>query len=211
MNDLTQYNSVRAQLRAGDVIVFWGNPLDPLTLAIEAFNDGPSHSAIVRQPIDNWGDDVIIEQSTRPILIAHSSKDGVQNEPLGVTLANYGANAKGAALLLSDAARARLDLMKFYEWIGECDGLVTYDTRDLFEFLLREIPIAGAREWQQESSKAMVCSGFVTSTLIKSGVLSPGINWTQWGPQQLVECGIYKACVPLLGNPTLTRFNRLTA
>ena len=126
-------------------------------------------------------------------------------EPVMITIAVI------VAALIFRAARARLDLMKFYEWIGECDGLVTYDTRDLFEFLLREIPIAGAREWQQESSKAMVCSGFVTSTLIKSGVLSPGINWTQWGPQQLVECGIYKACVPLLGNPTLTRFNTLTA
>lgn len=209
MNNLAEYNDFKDALRPGDVVVFWGDPLDPLTIAIEAFTDGPSHSAIVRTPLTPMSD-VVISQSTRPILLRKGVPNGVQHEPLGATITNYGDRAQAAALILSDEMRARLDLGALESFLAATDGKVTYDVADLFEFLLREVPIVGAREWQAENSKALVCSGLVTAALIKSGVLGAGINWSEWSPQNLVEAGIYTTALWLLGSPKLKRFNRLS-
>jgi hypothetical protein len=200
MNDLTQYNAIRGRLRPGDIIVFWGRA--PLSLLIEFFDAGPSHCAIVRQPLTADGDDVTISQST----IQHGV-NGVQTDPLGWTIAAYGAG-EIAALRLDDATRAKIDWQKFYKTIGAAEGSVQYDTADLVEFLLRDIPVLGVRAAQGEHKTKMVCSAWVTALLEASGVLR-GIDYTATTPQQLVEMRLYSDCLPLLGNPHPSQFNTI--
>src|ERR1017187_3417357 len=89
MNNLTQYNRVRSLLRPGDLVMFWGR--SPLSWAIELIDAGPSHSAIIRQPLTAESD-VTICQST----IQHGH-NGVQTDPLGATVAGYDAGASIAA------------------------------------------------------------------------------------------------------------------
>jgi hypothetical protein len=206
MNSLTQYNAVKGQLRAGDLVMFWGR--EPLSTIIELYEAGPSHSAIVRQPVTDQGEDAKISQSTRPTILTAGSLNGVQTEPLGVTLAGYGAGATAAALLLSDEARSKVDWEKFYAVIGASDGFVQYDVADLFEFVLRGFPILGAHVGQAEHKTKMVCSSWVTAVLTASGLLT-GIDWTKETPQDLVEMAIYSKWIPLLGKPKLSRFDSI--
>jgi len=200
-NDLTQYNLVKKQLRAGDIIVFYGK--SPLSRLIRLFADGPSHCAPVRQPVTDQGEDATVVQAT-----IENGRNGVQTEPLGATIAGYGP-VDVAALLLSDAERAKLDLFKFYQFIGECEDRVKYDVGGLFEFLLRGVPIIGERVAQEEKQNVMYCCAWATALLVKSGAISPTINWSKTRPQDLVEMGIYKDWVVLAGKPKLARFNTL--
>ncbi len=200
MNDLTQYNTVKASLLPGDIVMFWGKGL--LSHAIELASDGPSHCAIVRQPLTMGSDATIVESTIDGKL------NGVQTHPLGSRVENYDAGAAIAVLRLSAAARAKLNLFRFYGFIGAAEGHVRYDTPDLVEFLLRDVPILGARLAQGEHKAEMVCSSWVTAVLEKCGVLS-NINWTQAMPQQIVEMALYEDWVPLLGNPKLKRFNTI--
>lgn len=204
MNDLTQYNSVRSQLLAGDLVMFWGR--SPLSLAIELIDAGPSHSAIIRQPVTPESD-ATISQSTIQKWNG-VEVNGVQTEPLGLTIAGYDSGASIAALRLNDATRSKIDWGKFYGVIGAAQDHVGYDIPDLFEFLIRDVPIVGARVAQGEHRAKMVCSSWVTAVLESCGVLT-GINWTQATPQQLVEMHIYQDFLPLLGNPHPSRFNTI--
>ena len=204
MNNLAQYNAVRTQLRPGDLVMFWGRK--PLPLLIELFGAGPSHCAIVRQSV-HQGSDVLISESTRPFILEKGDRNGVQTNPLGTVISTeYAPGGQAAGLRLSQASRGRIDWEKFYAWLGACDGHVAYDVDGLFEFLLRDIPVIGARVAQGEKLDAMVCSAFVCSTLTRCGLLC-GVNWTKCTPQDLVEMGIYENSAPLLGNPKLSRFN----
>jgi hypothetical protein len=200
MNDLTQYNRVRGQLRAGDIIMFWGS--SPLSRVIECINAGPSHSAILRQPVTADSDATICQSTIQ------NGHNGVQTDPLGWTIGGYDKAGSIAALRLDDAIREKIDWQKFYAVIGAADGNVRYDVADLFEFLLRGVPILGVRVAQAEHKTRMVCSSWVTAVLESCGVLT-GINWTQVSPQQLVEMHIYKDFIPLFGNPKLSRFNTI--
>jgi len=200
MNDLAQYNRVRSLLRPGDLVMFWGTA--PLAWAIEWIDAGPSHSAIVRQPLTAESD-ATISQST-----IQNGHNGVQTDPLGAAIAGYDTGASIAALRLDDATRSRIDWERFYAVIGAAEDRVAYDIPDLFEFLLRDVPILGARVAQGEHKAKMVCSSWVTAVLESCGVLR-GINWTQVTPQQLVEMHIYRDFLPLLGNPQPSRFNTI--
>lgn len=203
VNSLAQYNSVKQLVRPGDVVMFWGR--GSLSVAIELFGGGPSHSAIVRQGVTDQGEDATITQST--IRTWNGRRlDGVQTEPLGATIAQYSGAA--AVLRLSDEVRSRIDWQKFYEVIGASDGFVGYDIAGLFEYLVRDIPILGAQVAQGEHKSRMVCSSWVTAVLESCGPLI-GINWTQVTPQQLVEMGIYRDWLALLGKPRLRRFNTI--
>jgi len=194
MNDLTQYYSVRHLLRAGDVIVFYGAGL--LDKLIEVASEGPGHSAVVR-----WGAmaaaDVVVEEST-----INGKRNGVQHNPLGWELAGYPVGSSAAALLLSDAVRAQMNLEAFYAYIGQIDGILRYDIPGLFKFLL---PQAFDRI---EPTKEMVCSVTVGAILAKCGAIR-NVNWGRMRPQDLVELGIYKTFVPLLGEPKLHNFNTI--
>ena len=203
MNPLTQYNAVKSQLRAGDLVMFWGRSL--LSIAIELIDAGPSHSAIVRQEASAVSD-VVISQSTIQKW-GGVERNGVQDEPLGATIAGYGPAAI-AALRLSNEVRGRINWETFHSVIGAADGRVEYDIPDLFEFLIRSVPVLGARVAQGEHKTKMVCSSWVTAVLESSGVLT-GNNWTQVTPQQLVEMHIFRDYLPLLGNPKLSRFNTI--
>ena len=200
MNDLAQYNGVRSLLRPGDLVMFWGK--SPLSFAIELIDAGPSHSAIIRQPFTPESDATICQSTIQ------NGHNGVQTDPLGATIAGYDTGASIAALRLDDATRSRIDWFKFYEVIGAAEDRVGYDIPDLFEFLIRDVPILGARVAQGEHKARMVCSSWVTAVLESCGVLT-GINWTQVTPQQLVEMHIYQDFLPLLGNPKPSRFNTI--
>lgn len=204
MNDLTQYLAVRPQIHAGDIVVFWGR--GPLSWAIELMDDGPSHSAIVRQPLTDQGEDAMIIQST--IQTWDGKKvNGVQTEPLGQTIAGYGPGS-AAVLLLDDATRAKIDWFQFYQMCGASDGFVTYDIADLFQFLAREFPIFGHWVFQGETPRKLVCSAWVVALLESCGVLT-GIDYAEATPQALVEMKIFKGWLPLLGEPKLTRFDTI--
>lgn len=201
MNDLTVYNKVRSQLRAGDVIMLWGAKYDPLSLIIEGLTDGPSHCQIVRQPLTP-SSDVMVTEAT--ILNGHN---GVQTNALGPRIGAYDKKGAFMALRLSDATRAKIDWFKFYEFIGQIDSIVTYDKLDLLEFLLRNIPFLGAHIGQAEHKDQMVCSSLVIAVLEKCGVLT-GFNWTKFSPQDIAEMNIYDPeTIVLYGNPHLKRFN----
>src|ERR1035441_10114642 len=101
MNDLTQYNSVRSKLRPGDLVMFWGR--SPLSWAIELIDAGPSHSAIIRQPITAESDVTIWKSTIR------RGRNGVQPTPLGAPIAGYDAGASIAALRLDDTTRWIVD------------------------------------------------------------------------------------------------------
>jgi hypothetical protein len=204
MNDLTQYNSVRSQLRAGDLVMFWGR--SPLSRAIELIDAGPSHSAIIRQPVAADADATICQSTIQKW--NGVEVNGVQTEQLGATIAGYDTGASIAALRLDDATRSRIDWEKFYAVIGAAEDHVGYDIADLFEFLIRDVPVLGVRVAQGEHKAKMVCSSWVTAVLESCGVLG-GINWTQVTPQQLVEMRIYRNFLPLLGNPQPSRFNTI--
>jgi hypothetical protein len=200
MNDLAAYNAVKSKLRPGDIIMLWG--ASPLSWAIELFSgSGPSHCQIVRQAAR--GDaDVMVTEST-----IENGRNGVQAHALGLRIATYDRGGRFAALRLSDEIRAKIDWFEFYKFIGEIDGSVKYGTVDLFEYLLREVPILGHYLFQDEHKSTMVCSSLVVAVLEKCGVLR-GINWTTASPQQIVEMAIYQPDpLPLLGKPKLKRFN----
>ena len=115
MNDLTQYNAVKHQMRPGDLIAFWG--AHPISFLINLFATGPSHVAVVRQDIHeqsaNSTDVTIIESTINPNGGARV-RNGVQTNQLGKVLAEYGSGARAAWLPLSEESRRRLDLMKFF-------------------------------------------------------------------------------------------------
>ena len=201
MNNLTHYNGVRSLLRPGDLVMFWGR--SPLSRAIEWIDAGPSHSAIIRQPVTDEGADATICQST-----IQDGVNGVQTDPLGATIAGYDTGASIAALRLDDTTRSKIDWEQFYAVIGADEDRVKYDIPDLVEFLIRDVPILGARVAQGEHKARMVCSSWVTAVLESCGVLT-GINWTEVTPQQLVEMHIYRDFLPLLGNPKPSRFNTI--
>src|ERR1035441_3886021 len=119
MNDLTQYNRVRSLLRPGDLVMFWGR--SALSSAIERIDAGPSHSAMIRQPLTAEAD-VTICQST-----IQNGHNGVQTDPLGATIAGYDAGASIAAMRLADATRSKIDWFKFYAVIGAAEDHVGYD------------------------------------------------------------------------------------
>jgi hypothetical protein len=167
---------------------------------------GPSHSAIVRQPVTAEGDATICQSTIQKW--NGVEVNGVQTDPLGATIAGYDAGASIAALRLDDATRSKIDWFKFYEVIGAAEDHIGYDIPDLFEFLIRDLPILGARVAQGEHKARMVCSSWVTAVLESCGVLT-GINWTEVTPQQLVEMHIYQDFLPLLGNPKPSRFNTI--
>jgi hypothetical protein len=198
MNDLTVYNEARHELLPGDVIMFWGTGF--VSGAIEAFDDGPSHCAVVRQAMAG-GEDVTITEST--IL---NGVNGVQTNPLGERIAYYDAGGAVAALLLG--TEVKFNTFNFYKFIGEIDQHVTYDKLDLLEFILRGVPILGNRIGQTEHTSQMVCSSCVAAILEAAGVLGHE-NYTEMTPQSLVEKKIYGRMVPLYGNPKLVRFNSL--
>src|ERR1039458_2791826 len=203
MNDLTQYNRVRSLLRPGDLVMFWGR--SPLSWAIELIDAGPSHSAMIRQPLTAESD-VTICQST-----IQNGHNGVQTDPLGATIAGYDAGASIAAMRLDDATRSKIDWFKFYAVIGAAEDHVGYDIPVLFEFLIRALAIPAARGplgARGENKAKMVCSSWVTAVFESCGVLT-GINWTHVTPQQLVEMHIYRDFLPLLGNPKPSRFNTI--
>src|ERR1035438_7526620 len=162
MNSLTQYNRVRSLLRPGDLVMFWGR--SPLSLAIELIDAGPSHSAIVRQLVTDEGADATICQSTIQKWNG-VEVNGVQTDPLGATIAGYDSGADIAALRLDDPTRAKIDWEQFYAVIGAAEDRVKYDIPDLFEFLIRDVPILGARMAQGEHKARMVCSSWVTAVL----------------------------------------------
>jgi len=201
MNDLTLYNQNRHDLRPADLVLFWGT--EPISYAIKLFAGGPTHSAIVRQPAIG-GHDVRIIEST-----IEGSKNGVQTNFLGQTLANYGAGAQAAALLLKDEVRARIDWEAFYAFCGASEDRVKYDVGGLFEFILREVPIIGTRVGQEEKQNAMVCSAWAAALWSKCGLISH-INWSKMRPQDLEELALYRLWVPLLGNPPISvRYNTI--
>jgi len=204
MNSLTQYNRVCSLLRPGDLAMFWGR--DPLSWAIELVDAGPSHSAIVRQPVTAEGDATICQSTIQKW--NGVEVNGVQTDPLGATIAGYDTGASIAVLRLDDPTRSKIDWEKFYAVIGAAEDHVGYDIPDLFEFLIRDVPILGARVAQGEHKARMVCSSWVTAVLESCGVLT-GINWTEVTPQQLVEMHIYRDFLPLLGNPKPSRFNTI--
>jgi hypothetical protein len=204
MNSLTQYNRVRSLLRPGDLVMFWGRA--PLSRIIEAVDAGPSHSAVVRQGVHPDFDATICQSTIQKW--NGVEVNGVQTDPLGATIAGYDSGADIAALRLDDPIRAKIDWEQFYKVIGAAEDRVKYDIPDLIEFLIRDIPVLGARVGQGEHKARMVCSSWVTAVLESCGVLT-GINWTQVTPQQLVEMHIYRDFLPLLGNPKPSRFNTI--
>lgn len=204
MNDLTLYNVAKGQLRAGDLVMFWGKGF--LSGAIELIDAGPSHSAFIRQPVTNAGDATICQSTIQKW--NGQEINGVQTEPLGQTIAGYDAGGAMAALRLSDAVRAKIDWTTFYAVIGAAEDHVKYDIPDLFEFLVRTAPVLGARVAQGEHKNTFVCSSWVCAVLTACGVLAH-INWTQVTPQQLVEMRIYRDFLPLLGSPKLSRWNTI--
>lgn len=195
MNSLAQYNAVKHLIRPGDVVLFWGTSL--LSATIEAFDAGPSHSAIVRQGVSDQGQDATITQSTIQRWNG-VELNGVQTEPLGATVAGYDSRAAIAVLRLRQDIRARIDWHSFYEIIGASDGFVGYDIAGFFEYLIRDIPVIGAHVAQGEHKTKMVCSAWVVALLTGCGVLL-GIDWTQTTPTDLLRMAIYEDALPLLG------------
>ena len=203
MNDLTQYLAVRSQIRAGDLIAFEGR--DVLSSLIEVFGNGPSHIAIVRnQDTANQASPVTITEST-----IENGRNGVQTNRLSERLASYDTGARAWWLPLSDEIRREIDWFKFYQFIGASEDHVGYDTMDLFEFILRGLPIVGSRIAQKENREQMVCSGFVAAVLESCGVLR-GINFSKTTPGDLTSMRLYRDCVQILGKPgTIHDFNTL--
>jgi hypothetical protein len=202
MNDLTRYTAIRDQIRAGDLIVFQGAGL--ISGLIEAFAAGPTHCGLIRQQLHQDTPNVLMVEST-----IEGARNGVQTNKLSERLANYDATGRAWWLPLSAEVRKAVDWFKFYQFIGGAEDFVKYDVGGLFEFILRGLPIVGARVAQDEDQKQMVCSGFVAAVLEATGVLR-GINWSKVSPQDLVEMKLYRQCVQLLGKPAMLRnFNSL--
>ncbi len=199
MNDLARYHAAAKDIRAGDLIAFQGAGI--LSGLIRAFSAGPSHIGICRQAWNVRATTILMAEST-----IDGARNGVQTNPLEARLANYDGSA--VWLPLSEEIHKAIDWFKFYQFIGGAEDFVKYATNDLFDFILRGLPVAGVRLWQQEDRARMVCSGFVTAVLEASGVLR-GINWSKVSPQDLVEMRIYRGdVVQLVGPPmTLTAFN----
>src|ERR1017187_1805940 len=128
MNSLTQYNGVRSLLRPGDLVMFWGR--SPLSLAIELIDAGPSHSAVIRQPLTEESDVTICEPTIQ------GGRNCVQSNALGATIAGYDAGAWIAALGLDDATRPKIHCEQFYAGIGAAEDLHGHGIPGLCEFLL---------------------------------------------------------------------------
>lgn len=200
MNSLDQYNAVKAQLRPGDHVFFYGTGL--LSDTIEFVSDGgPSHCATVRNGLQD-GDEVRIVECT--IL---NGLNGVQTNLLDRRIANYD-DSPIVACLLSDEARKTMDLFNFYKFIGQCEGEIKYDVPDLFEFLARMTPVIGSRLFQVPHDKVMVCSAWCTALDEASGLLR-GFNYTKMMPEDLLQIKMYSKAVPLYKEAKLVRFNTL--
>ena len=194
-NDLTKYETLRPQLRPGDLIAFQGAGI--LSGLISVFSAGPSHIGIVRQSCHANSDFVTMTEST-----IEGGRNGVQTNRLSERLAEY--DGRAWWLPLSDDIHEQIDWFKFFNFIGATEDHVRYDTTGLFEFILRGLPIVGPRIGQKEHVDQMVCSGFVTAVLESCGVLR-GINWSKVSPQDLVEMHIYRDVFNLIGGPAKLR------
>jgi len=204
LNNLTRYFDVRDQIRAGDLIAFQGS--GPLSGLIEAFSAGPSHAGIIRVIDRDAAGAKVVKMVESTI---EGGRNGVQTNRLSQRLADYDEGGRAWWLPLADDVHQAIDWFKFYQFIGGAEDHVRFDTGGLFEFILRGLPIIGARIGQAEHRDRMVCSGFATAVLEAAGVLR-GINWSKVSPQDLVEMKLYRQCVQLLGKPAVLRnFNSL--
>jgi hypothetical protein len=204
MNNLTRYQAVRGQIRAGDLIAFQGS--GPLSGLIEAFSAGPSHVGIIRVIDRDAAGAKVVKMVESTI---EGDRNGVQTNRLSERLATYDEGGRAWWLPLADDIHQAVDWFRFYQFIGGAEDHVRYDIGDLFEFILRGLPVTGPRIGQAERQDRMVCSGFVTAVLEAAGVLR-GINWSKVSPQDLVEMKLYRQCGQLLGEPAMLRnFNSL--
>ena len=195
MNSLIRYNSVKSQLRPGDLIFYWGTA--PISHAIEILSgNGPSHVQMV-ETIEANGDVMIVESTIR------GKVNGVQRYELGASIQEYPSGSSVAAAILSDSSRARADLARLTPAIDAVIGKVGYDVLGLAKFLLPE----GIRLGQPNDHK-MVCSSLVMYLEEAIGLLE-GIPYSQASPQLEIQMNLYKGLLPLYGNPRPHNFNTI--
>lgn len=192
--DLSQYRAVRAELQPGDGVAFWGRKSNPLSALIQDLTGGgPSHWATVSQAIHANGPlDVEIFQST--IL---NGRNGAQRTPLNVELSDC---AFATAFPLAPFVRARMNLEAFYAAIGQWDDSVKYDVWGLFEMLLPDVAN------QKERANVMFCSALGCALYEKSGIVTPGLNWSKMTPAAMGRLGIYSTEIPLVGHRGIVGF-----
>jgi len=86
-------------------------------------------------------------------------------------------------LPLADDVRRAVDWFKFYQSSGARKTFVKYDTRDLFLFVLRGLPILGARLGQTEEQHH---DGVQAGSLRRPGkppACCEGFNWSKVSPR----------------------------
>jgi hypothetical protein len=150
----------------------------------------------------NGPDDNLMNEST-----IEAGRHGVQTNPLGATLANYGDGARGWWCPLADDVRKDFDLYRFYAAVGSADGIVGYPIKGLLGFLARSLPIIGSRVGQSENQKAEVCSQYFARVFEEMRILR-GVNYQEITPQKAAEFRIYREAVQLIGTPAkIARFN----
>ncbi len=201
LNDLTLYQSLRDQMRPGDVIAFGGETL--FSRAIKFLTrSSVSHVAVVFEAQDET-------DGRRRIQIAESTfvndRSGVQFNPLSERLADY--HGQAWWLPLSERSRLVLDPAALHKFLLSKDGQ-PYDFRGINAFLARPVPGWGQIPALHHGAvNRWFCSEYVVAGF-RAGHLLHGLEADEVPPQTLCECAIYAKCVQLIGKPgTIRKFN----
>jgi hypothetical protein len=212
IENVALYHSIARSMRPGDVILLEA-VRNPLATIIRAVQGSPiSHCGCISQaihPQDPNAQDVVMGECT-----IHNGVSGAQRHSLLEVLQTRYPDGRAWLGRLSDRNRARLDLARFYEFLGDAECTVKYGVVNLFEYLLRTIPILGMRIFQSEDKHRMVCDSFVIAWLQYAGErngLLQGVNYQLETPQQLAEARIYSGpAVQIWGEPKeIPKFNTI--
>jgi hypothetical protein len=194
---MTTYKETAPTMRPGDIIAFHGVAL--ISDLIDEVSRSPiSHIATVRQAA-RGAYDVVITEST-----IDGGVSGPQSHPLGQVLAAEYAAGRAWLVRLAESTRARVDLEKFYAFIGACEGSVHYDIAGLFGFLERKLPVLGHYLCQKENPREMFCDAYALAILEADGGEPLDIDWREQTPQEFLDLPLFGECVQIWGAPPAT-------
>lgn len=182
------YESIRDQIRPGDVFAFAGKGL--FSRIIQRVTGSLfSHVGVVLGKTVS-GHLMLIESTT-----LDGGTPGVHIRRLRNRVLDY----PGAVLWLplSDDARRRMDPRFFEETLWNYEG-AWYNVRAIAEFGVREIL---KRSLFSAGNGAVICSQLVTLGLQGGGVLPSSIKAEEQSPADVVKFPIYREAVQLVGEP----------
>lgn len=201
--DVSTYDSIRPEIRTGDVFFFGGtdgflswlirtatkSPVSHVGSA-RVRNDGPA-----RQRLE------ILESTT----MNKGSRAGVSFSPLALKIEDYVGNVWWCPL--SEDARALFDEFAYRAAFDEM-SMHRYDVRNFIRIALRKIPVVGNLFYKDGDPLGEICSEFQVRLLQAAHVVPQAYDACDVTPHELATARLYDRCVQIKGERTeIPRFN----